>query len=127
MRGDKREYKLASDSYTAGNKIRAREIRKFEGGDSRCVLVVPDEYAMETRAALEIAHRDGREARSEEILGSAGLARAAAEVGRHEPDLHVAGLSCAGEDCGYFDPEADGEKWDRHVAYAVLQAAARLP
>jgi hypothetical protein len=100
-----------------------------DGRENAAVLHLPDgtppEALADVTTALQQALRTGFEDRSEEILGDEGLARAAAEVGRHEPYLHMSGLSCEGEGCDYHDPEGDDGKWALHVAYAVLQAAAR--
>lgn len=91
------------------------------------VLWLPDgtgpETLMGVTDALQHALQQGRADRSEEILGDAGLGRAAAELNKHEAGLHMSGVWCS---CGrYHDESATTEKWERHLVYEVLQAAAR--
>lgn len=99
-----------------------------DGERDRCVVNLspggrPD--AIDVVEALQRAHEGGREDRSEEILGDAGLARATAEVSGHD-QLSMLGDETVTCSCGRFEPSSLAS-WQRHLAYEILQAAARLP
>lgn len=114
--------------------IRTTPIYEFrtDGEADRMVLELHEESrpdAIDVAEALQKAYGGGREDRSEEILGEAGLARAAAEAALHRPH-GVLGDTVLGEVVGCRCRKFEGrsiEEWQQHLAYEILQAAARLP
>jgi hypothetical protein len=101
-------------------------ISEFRGGNAVPFLWLPKntdaEVSFDVVTGLQRAHQQGREDRSSEIL-TAGITRAAAEVAQHEAELHPSGVSCS---CGHFhDETCDTDKWNQHLAAAILQAAGR--
>lgn len=122
-----RTYKtVATPAGTVGIPI--FEFRE-DGERDRCVVHLGSgarPSAIDVVYALQQAHEGGREDRSEEILGDAGLGRAAAEVDAHGYAT-LGPLDCTSAcRCGRFEGGTI-EQWRRHLAYEILQAAARLP
>lgn len=89
----------------------------------------PGSTVSNTVKGLQKAYQGGREDRSEEILGDAGLARATSAAGLHGPQ-GVLGDAVLGQavgcKCGRFEGSSIAD-WQQHLAYEILQAAARLP
>ena len=117
-----RTYKLAANPYLNQETGRwMREVRRHEDGyPAVTVVAVNGCSAMDVRDALEQEYRHGREDRSEEILGDAGLARATQAAAAHvlfDDNTYT----CS---CGNTFPGA--HQLSGHIAYEVLQAAARL-
>jgi len=122
-----RTYKLAASPYLNQETGRwMREVRRHEDGyPTVTVVAVNGGSAMDVRDALEQEYRHGREDRSEEILGDAGLARAAAAVADHDWIPAVGRADWGGCGCGRLT-SSSWEAYNAHLAYEVLQAAARL-
>lgn len=100
-----------------------------DGERDRCVVHLDPgarPNAIDVVEALQKAYEGGREDRSEEILGNAGLARASVEATRHRQQ----GIAVPGEvaacKCGRFEGGTI-DSWHGHLAYEILQAAALLP
>jgi hypothetical protein len=89
------------------------------------------ETVSDTIVALQRAYREGREDRSKEILGDEGIAAGGAEVRRHRqrvavsPEGRMLGGGLIDCSCGGIVGGVNELMWQKHVAYAVLQAAAR--
>jgi hypothetical protein len=104
------------------------EIRERTAPDATptCALWLGPGYKLDSPEdvilALRRAYGGGREDRSKEILGDEGLARAAAEIALHEPrEVGGGDVRCV---CGRFE-WGSLVGWKRHLAYEILQAAAR--
>jgi hypothetical protein len=101
-----------------------------DGREEAAVLHLPDgtppEALADVTTALQQALRTGREDRSGEILGDEGLARAGVAAGGHEFDPAIGESDWGTCSCGAF---ACGSvplaTWRAHLAYEILQAAAR--
>lgn len=121
-----RTYKLVQLPYG----YKGHQINEFDDDQAdAAVLWLPDgtppEVLMGVTEALQHSLQQGRRDRSEEILGDAGVTRAAAEVEKHEAELHPSGVSCS---CGrFYDESCTPGRWELHFAYEILQAAARTP